>query len=189
MPSSPTPTDGTPRHLRSCAARAAVVATATVAAALLAVLPAVDPAAAAGAAPAPASVHAEVTSVSFAAPVDPPAPLTPAAVALQTALGKVGSPYRWGGSGPSSFDCSGLVTFAFRAAGVELPRTSRALSQVGTPVAPVDLQPGDLVFFYNPVRHVGIYVGDGLLVHASRAGRPVAVVDMSRMPFHSARRI
>jgi cell wall-associated NlpC family hydrolase len=104
------------------------------------------------------------------------------------ALGKVGSPYRWGGTGPAAFDCSGLVSWAFAQAGVPVPRTSRAQAQAGTPVSRADLQPGDLVFFYSPVRHVGIYIGDGQMVHSSRAGKPVAVAPIDGRPFHSARR-
>ncbi|OLT17663.1 hypothetical protein BJF78_12830 [Pseudonocardia sp. CNS-139] len=74
-------------------------------------------------------------------------------------------------------------------AGISLPRTSRAQSQVGTPVAKGDLQPGDLVFFYRPVSHVGIYIGGGKVVHASNRKDPVKVSDLSRMSFTSARRV
>ncbi|MBW0107067.1 NlpC/P60 family protein, partial [Pseudonocardia sp. KRD291] len=102
---------------------------------------------------------------------------------------KVGSPYRWGATGPNSFDCSGLVNWAFEQEGVDLPRTSRALASAGSPVSKSALRPGDLVTFYKPVSHVGIYVGDGQIVHASTSGSPVKVSDMDRMPFNSARRI
>ena len=109
--------------------------------------------------------------------------------AMNRALGKVGAPYRWGATGPNAFDCSGLVNWAYKSAGVSLPRTSRALSKVGTPVAKADLRPGDLVFFYRPVSHVGIYVGNGKIVHASSRQTPVKVSDMGRMTFNSARRV
>ncbi len=108
---------------------------------------------------------------------------------MQNAMSKIGAPYRYGSAGPSAFDCSGLVYWSFKQTGKTLPRSSRAMSQVGKPVAKSALQPGDLVFFYSPVSHVGIYVGGGKVVHASTAGVPVKVVDMNRMPFNSARRV
>jgi peptidoglycan DL-endopeptidase CwlO len=117
---------------------------------------------------------------------------SPAAVrkaALTSALGKLGTPYRWGAMGPNAFDCSGLVKWSFANAGKKLPRTSRAMASQGVKVAKADLQPGDLVFFYSPISHVGIYLGNNKIVHASRAGQPVKVSDMSRMRFTTARRI
>jgi peptidoglycan DL-endopeptidase CwlO len=110
--------------------------------------------------------------------------------AVQTALAQVGDPYVWGAAGPDAFDCSGLVQFSYRAAGVHLPHSSRMQSRLGIPVAKAALQPGDLVFFYHPVRHVGIYVGNGRMVHAPHRGRPVSVVNLHAMPqFNTARRI
>ena len=117
---------------------------------------------------------------------------TPAAArrsAVQKALGKVGAQYRYGAAGPNAFDCSGLVTWAFRSSGTSLPRTSKALSRAGAPVSKGALQAGDLVFFYKGPSHVGIYVGNGKIVHASSRKSPVKVSDMGRMPFHSARRV
>ena len=179
------------RAARSYVTRAATVATTSAAAALLAVLPAgpapapttaAAPAAAALPAPAPVPVvSAPVAHVAASTAAAPAAGR--AASAVQFALGKVGAPYRWGGTGPSSFD------WAFDRVGVDLPRTSRALSRVGTPVSRANLQPGDLVFFYSPVSHVGIYIGDGRMVHASTSGKPVAVSSISGRPFHSARRV
>ena len=200
------------RPARSYATRAATVATTSAAAALLALLPAgpAAPAAATAAPAATAAVPAAGSSLLAAAAalpapapaVAPPvvtAPVAPVAVsapaasraasAVQLALGKLGAPYRWGGAGPSSFDCSGLVSWAYRQAGVELPRTSRAMSRTGTPVARRDLRPGDLVFFYSPVSHVGIYIGDGRMVHASTSGKPVTIASIDGRPFHSARRV
>ncbi len=183
-----------PTHLPALAARAAVVATTTAAAALLTVLPA-STVAAAPAAPAPVSARA---AAPVAVPVTPAAAVAPAPAAVPTAtttsamnnaLSKIGSPYRYGAAGPTAFDCSGLVNWAFRGAGVALPRTSRAQSAVGTPVAKADLRPGDLVFFYRPVSHVGIYIGDGKIVHASNRKSPVKISDINRMPFNSARRV
>ena len=108
---------------------------------------------------------------------------------MSRALSKVGAPYRWGATGPNAFDCSGLVSWAYKSSGVSLPRTSRAMSRVGTPVARADLRPGDLVFFYRPVSHVGIYIGNGKIVHASSRKYPVKVSDMGRMKFNTARRV
>jgi cell wall-associated NlpC family hydrolase len=109
--------------------------------------------------------------------------------ALAFARANIGKPYRYGAAGPNAFDCSGLVLSAFKKAGVSLPRTSSAQSRVGTPVRRDQLQPGDLVFFYSPVSHVGIYIGDGKIVHASTSGEPVKVSKMGARPFHNARRI
>jgi peptidoglycan DL-endopeptidase CwlO len=127
-----------------------------------------------------------------AAPVQPVGQTTPAATggsAMGRALSKVGAPYRWGATGPNAFDCSGLVTWAYQNSGVSLPRTSRAMSTVGTSVARADLRPGDLVFFHRPVSHVGIYIGEGKIVHASSRKSPVKISDMGRMKFTAARRV
>ncbi|RBY84322.1 C40 family peptidase [Blastococcus sp. TF02A-26] len=120
-----------------------------------------------------------------------PAPSPAAQTAVDTAMAQVGKPYQYGGSGPDSFDCSGLTSFAYRAAGIELPRTSRDQATVGVPVDDVyALQPGDLLFFYSPVSHVGIYIGNGQMVHASTEGQPVSIVDAKDMPeYAGARRI
>ena len=129
-----------PNHLPAMAARAAVVTTAAAAATLLGVLPAT--AVAAPSAPVAMAVTPVVkTAPAPAAFTEPavsaavPAPAAAArAAAVDIAISKVGSPYRYGATGPNAFDCSGLVSFAFKKAGVSLPRTSRAQSQVGTPV-------------------------------------------------------
>jgi len=136
------------------------------------------------AAPAVETVPAVVETVST-----PVVPVAASSTALSKALGKVGAPYRWGATGPNAFDCSGLVTWAYKGVGVSLPRTSRAMSQVGAPVAKANLQPGDLVFFYRPVSHVGIYIGNGKMVHASSRKSPVKISDISHMKFNSARRV
>jgi peptidoglycan DL-endopeptidase CwlO len=78
-----------------------------------------------------------------------------------------------GAAGPNAFDCSGLVKWSFGSAGRALPRSSRALAGVGTPLSKANLQPGDLVFFYKPISHVGIYIGNGKIVHASNRKSPV----------------
>jgi cell wall-associated NlpC family hydrolase len=109
---------------------------------------------------------------------------------VATALAQVGKPYVWGAAGPGSFDCSGLTQYAYKAAGVSLPHSSSMQSGMGTPVSRAALQPGDLVFFYSPVSHVGMYIGNGQMVHASTAGEPVKVAALDSMPnYNTARRI
>ena len=110
--------------------------------------------------------------------------------AAAVAMGQQGKPYRWGAAGPNSFDCSGLVYSSFRAVGVNLPRTSRAQSTAGVRVSLSNLRPGDLLFFYSPVGHVGIYLGYGVMVHASTYGKPVSIVPVSSVRgFNTARRV
>ncbi|MGD9991633.1 C40 family peptidase [Pseudonocardia sp.] len=111
------------------------------------------------------------------------------AAALRAALTQQGKPYVWGAAGPSAYDCSGLVLWAFKQVGMSLPHSSAAQSRMGTPVSKSQLQPGDLVFFYSPVSHVGIYMGNGNILHASTAGQPVKISKMANMPFNSARRL
>ena len=118
------------------------------------------------------------------------APGAAAQKAVDTALAQVGDPYVWGASGPDAFDCSGLMQYAYSAAGISLPHSSSSQSQMGTPVSRDQLQPGDLVFFYSPVSHVGMYIGNGQMVHASTSGQPVKVASLDSMGgYNSARRI
>ncbi|PWW24753.1 NlpC/P60 family protein [Geodermatophilus normandii] len=100
---------------------------------------------------------------------------------MQTALAQVGDPYVWGAGGPNSFDCSGLTQYAYAAAGISLPHSSSMQSRMGTAVSRADLQPGDLIFYYSPVSHVSMYVGNGQMVHASTSGQPVKVVSVDSM--------
>ncbi|GAB3316478.1 hypothetical protein GCM10027451_33400 [Geodermatophilus aquaeductus] len=141
--------------------------------------------------PLPASAAAgDPGTVAVAAAAPAPAPNGAAQVAVDTALAQVGDPYVYGATGPNSFDCSGLTSYAYKAAGITIPRTSKLQSTFGTPVAKADLKPGDLVFFYSPVSHVGMYIGNGQMVHASTAGKPVAVVNLDSMPSYAgARRV
>jgi peptidoglycan DL-endopeptidase CwlO len=111
-----------------------------------------------------------------------------AATVIQAALSRIGSPYVWGGSGPYSFDCSGLVMWAFQQAGVSLPHSSQALAQGGEPVSMDQIQPGDLVTYYSDASHVAIYIGDGMMVHASTYGTPVRVAPVDNAPIHNVRR-
>lgn len=97
-----------------------------------------------------------------------------AGAAMQVALAQRGKPYQWAGSGPNSFDCSGLVDYAYAQAGLPgLPHSSEALQTMGVAVS--SPQPGDLVFFGNPAGHVGIYVGNGEMVDAPQTGQDVQV--------------
>jgi cell wall-associated NlpC family hydrolase len=109
-------------------------------------------------------------------------------IALAFAKKQIGDAYRYGGTGPNAWDCSGLTQAAWRAAGVYLPHSSRAQYRYGKPIAKSNLRPGDLVFFYSPISHVGLYAGNGLLLHASRPGKPVGYITMSNMPYAGARR-
>jgi cell wall-associated NlpC family hydrolase len=117
------------------------------------------------------------------------APSGAAQKAVDTALAQVGDPYVWGASGPDAFDCSGLTQYAYSAAGISLPHSSASQSTMGTPVSRDQLQPGDLVFFYSPVSHVGLYIGNGQMVHASVTGRPVAVTSVDKGGYVGARRV
>lgn len=110
------------------------------------------------------------------------------AAVVQAALSRIGSPYSWGATGPNAFDCSGLIKWAFLQNGKSLPRSSQALAQGGQPVAVSDLQPGDIVTFYSDVSHAGIYIGDGMMVHASTYGTPVKVAPIANAPIHNVRR-
>ena len=110
------------------------------------------------------------------------------AKALAFAKKQIGDSYRYGATGPSSWDCSGLTGGAWKAAGVKIPRTSQAQFRSGKKVAKSDLKPGDLVFFYSGITHVGIYAGNGNVVHASRPGKPVGTIKMKYMPYQGARR-
>ena len=96
-------------------------------------------------------------------------------------MAQQGKPYVWAADGPGSFDCSGLTQYAYAAAGISLPHSSRMQSQMGQQVSRDQLQPGDLVFFYSPVSHVGIYIGNGQMVHAPTSGDVVKVASVDSM--------
>ncbi|MGY1691760.1 C40 family peptidase [Geodermatophilus sp. SYSU D01105] len=118
-------------------------------------------------------------AVAAAAPA--PASSGAAQAAVDTALAQVGDPYVWGAGGPNSFDCSGLTQYAYAAAGISLPHSSRIQSTMGAAVSRAELQPGDLIFYYSPVSHVAMYIGNGQMVHASTSGQPVKVVSVDSM--------
>ncbi|MGB0876839.1 MAG: peptidoglycan hydrolase RipC [Mycobacterium sp.] len=107
---------------------------------------------------------------------------------IQAALSRIGSPYSWGGSGPGAFDCSGLVMWSFQQAGISLPHSSQALANGGQAVSTDQMQPGDLVIQYSDASHVGIYIGDGMMVHASTYGIPVRVENVYNAPIYNVRR-
>lgn len=98
---------------------------------------------------------------------------------VSIAMKYLGCPYRWGATGPSSFDCSGLTSFVYAQVGVRLPRTSRAQIGAGQRVSRANLQPGDLVFFGSPIHHVGIYVGGGKMIHSPHTGDVVSIDPLS----------
>ncbi|AYN43439.1 peptidoglycan endopeptidase [Streptomyces dangxiongensis] len=96
-----------------------------------------------------------------------------AAKAIAFARAQVGRPCVWGATGPGSYDCSSLVQAAWRAAGVTLPRAAHQQALAGTPVTLAVAEPGDLVLFFDDDRHVGLYVGDGMMVHAPGPGSTI----------------
>jgi cell wall-associated NlpC family hydrolase len=139
-----------------------------------------------------AAVTTAIAGPALAPPSIDQLPLAPgsaAATAVTVALAQVGAPYVWGASGPGGFDCSGLTSYAYAAAGVSLPHSSRAQSQLGRAVSRSELQPGDIVYFYSPVSHVGIYIGNGMMVHARTFGQPVAVTSVDQGGYAGARRL
>ncbi|MFI9060457.1 C40 family peptidase [Streptomyces sp. NPDC053429] len=111
-----------------------------------------------------------------------------AARAVAYAYGAIGKPYVWGATGPGSFDCSGLTQAAWGAAGVSLPRTTYTQINAGQRVSRDRLAPGDLVFFYSGITHVGLYIGDGKMIHAPHPGATVRVAPVDSMPWAGAAR-
>jgi peptidoglycan DL-endopeptidase CwlO len=107
---------------------------------------------------------------------------------LSAAYAQTGKPYSYGAGGPGSFDCSGFTSYAWRAAGVSLPHSSRAQYAATKRVARSDLQPGDLVFFGSPIHHVGIYVGGNRMIDSSTYGHPVGVRSLDRRGYVGAGR-
>ncbi|MFG2220576.1 NlpC/P60 family protein [Streptomyces sp. NPDC048685] len=111
---------------------------------------------------------------------------TKAAKVLAFARAQIGKPYVWGATGPASYDCSGLTQAAWKAAGVDIPRTTWDQVKIGTRVATADLRPGDLVFFYDDISHVGIYKGDGMMIHAPKPGANVREESIYYMPIYGS---
>ncbi|WP_371667142.1 NlpC/P60 family protein [Streptomyces sp. NBC_00289] len=101
--------------------------------------------------------------------------------AVDFAMAQIGKPYVWGAVGPSSYDCSGLTSAAWAAAGHPIPRTSQAQWQGLTRVGLASAQPGDLIIYYSDATHVGMYIGGGQIVHAPRPGRTVTTAPAASM--------
>ncbi|WP_323378582.1 C40 family peptidase [Streptomyces smaragdinus] len=119
-----------------------------------------------------------------------PASSSRASAALSFAASKVGLPYVYGATGPSSFDCSGLTSAAYASAGVGIPRTSQAqYSGAGTQISESQLAPGDLVFYYSDLHHVGMYAGNGQIVHASNPTTGITYAPLHSMPYMGAVRV
>ncbi|MEV7086630.1 NlpC/P60 family protein [Streptomyces sp. NPDC093085] len=118
-----------------------------------------------------------------------PASSSRAAAAFAAAQGKIGTPYVYGASGPSSFDCSGLTSWAYAQAGVSIPRTSESQANAGTRLSQSQLQKGDLVIFYGDLHHVGFYAGNGQVLHAPKPGASVRYESIGNMPFQFGVRI
>ncbi|MFF3252410.1 NlpC/P60 family protein [Actinacidiphila glaucinigra] len=116
------------------------------------------------------------------------APNARAARAVSFAYDSLGLPYVWGATGPSAYDCSGFTQAAWRSGGVSLPRTTYTQINAGTRVSRSQLEPGDLVFFYSGISHVGLYVGNGMMIHAPRTGDVVKLAPVDQMPFAGAAR-
>lgn len=121
-------------------------------------------------------------------PTATPAVSGNAAGAVQFALAQVGKPYAWGGSGPGSYDCSGLTSAAWAAAGTSLPHSSSMQYSATARVSRSAVQPGDLMFFGSPIHHVAMYIGNGQMVEAPRSGLTVRVVSADRSDFVGAGR-
>ncbi|MFD7641216.1 NlpC/P60 family protein [Kitasatospora sp. NPDC059795] len=113
-----------------------------------------------------------------------PAPAGYAGVAMSAALSKLGSWYSYGAAGPSTFDCSGLMQWAYAQAGVSIPRTSQAQAGAGTNIGTniANAKPGDLIIYYGDMHHVGMYVGNGQIVHAPHTGAQVRYESATVMP-------
>ncbi|MEU2426200.1 NlpC/P60 family protein [Streptomyces sp. NPDC007851] len=118
----------------------------------------------------PSSSSDSTSSSSSSSSSSDSAYATKAAKAIAFARAQIGKPYVWGATGPGSYDCSGLSQAAWKAAGVSLPRTTYDQVNAGTTVSLADARPGDLVFFYDDVSHVGIYIGNGMMIHAPKPG-------------------
>ncbi|MFI6758288.1 NlpC/P60 family protein [Micromonospora sp. NPDC050417] len=109
----------------------------------------------------------------------------PSGIAVTFACAQIGKMYVWGAAGPNTYDCSGLMLAAWAKAGVTLPHNAAAQRRATAYVKQAELRPGDLVFYYADLHHVGMYVGDGWVVHASQAGEPVKMKRLDTATVHS----
>jgi cell wall-associated NlpC family hydrolase len=115
------------------------------------------------------------------------APSAAAKSAITFACAQLGDPYKWAAAGPDRWDCSGLTMTAFAAAGISLPHSSKLQVGYGTRVSTESMLPGDLVFFYSPISHVSIYLGDGMMVTAPQSGSVVKVAKFFASPVAAVR--
>ncbi len=141
------------------------------------------------AAPSSSAAQAAPAKPAQTAPAPPVGGSSKAQTAIAAAMSKLGTPYVWGGSGPSSFDCSGLTQWAYAKAGISLAHYTGAQWNQGRHVAQSELQPGDLVFFYPDHHHVGIYLGNGMMVHAPQTGDVVKVSPLAGRAYSGAVRL
>lgn len=135
----------------------------------------------------PGTKAAKPAKPTTAAKVLPAVLNTRTATAIKAAYAALGTPYRWGGTGPSGYDCSGLMQHIWHEAGVAIPRTSSQQAVHGKAVNLNTISPGDLVIFYRG-GHVGIYVGDGMVIHSPHTGAVVRLERMKDMPIYDIRR-
>lgn len=144
-------------------------------------------------APAPAAVVPAVVETAVETPVTVKAAGTTgglAARAVSAAIGQVGTPYVYGGTTPGKgLDCSALIQYAYRTAGISLPRTAAQQATMGRSVSLSNLQPGDLLTFYSPITHIALYIGNGKIAEASQPGTPVHIRALYTNGFAGARRL
>jgi peptidoglycan DL-endopeptidase CwlO len=136
-----------------------------------------------------AAARARMVSVSRSSPTTPTVDVPVsgrAAAAVHFAMAQIGKPYVYGAAGPSAYDCSGLTMAAWGSAGVGLPHSSSAQYGSGTHISESQLQPGDLVFYYSPISHVGMYIGHGMIVNAENPSAGIRVTGLHSMPYVGA---
>ncbi|CAB0975742.1 peptidoglycan endopeptidase [Corynebacterium diphtheriae] len=131
------------------------------------------------------SLAGQGAPVNYSALVGAPVASNGQAV-VDAARSRIGSPYVWGAAGPNAFDCSGLTSWAYAQVGKSIPRTSYAQAAGGMQVSRESLQPGDIIAFYSGASHVGIYTGNGTVIHALTEGTPLSETPIDYMPFYSA---
>jgi cell wall-associated NlpC family hydrolase len=145
----------------------------------------------------PANTPAQNRAANGAAPIKeqndadipaPPPPKAGASKAVSVAAAQIGKPYKWGAEGPDSFDCSGLTMYAWAAAGVQLVHFAASQYDMLPKVPRNQLQPGDLVFYGNPIHHMGIYEGGGIMINAPQTGENVRRNSIDRADYAGASR-
>jgi cell wall-associated NlpC family hydrolase len=137
---------------------------------------------------APTTTTTTTAASTAPAPLTSPPPSARASAAVEEAKRQLGKPYVFGGSGPDNFDCSGLVAWAWRAAGVSLPHSAGSQYRDYPKVPLTALQPGDIVVFGSDLHHNGIYVGGGQMIHAPQTGDVVKYASIYRQDAYGASR-